>query len=357
MRKILLSFLLFLCAVLFLYSCGQGNNSNPDDSAVGWAVGGNTNGYAVILHTTNGGTTWVRQGTSETIPDAPLGEICAIDNQTAWAVGQNINGYGTILRTNDGGTTWTRQGSTENIPDAELVDIRALNRNIAWVSGYNGTLLKTTDAGLTWQRITIEGIASTDVISYMGIGDANHLWATGYAQAGYPSFIYFSADGGATWNQQAASNPYLANNAIIDFFALDAEHAWLVGISEMVLSTSDGGQNWNYISWTAGGLAHANGVWAYDTNNVWVAVDYGSMCFTSTNGATWEIQSAADPFGRWLLRVTGFTPQVVWATGSATHGTPLGGIIHTVDGGKHWQDQTIPIDVRLRGLSFVGAKR
>jgi hypothetical protein len=44
-------------------------------------------GYGVILHTTDGGENWTRQGSPNTIPNVALSDIRAIDACSAWAVG------------------------------------------------------------------------------------------------------------------------------------------------------------------------------------------------------------------------------------------------------------------------------
>lgn len=355
--------LLLPVVVIILHGCGIVNKANPfnPDLAVGWAVGENADGYGVILHTVNGGATWARQGTSETIPDAPLGEVAAVDNNTAWAIGGTAGGYGLILRTNDGGATWTRQGSQSTVPYA-LLDIKALNKDVAWVCGDNGMLLKTTDGGATWAPQAVGLFTSEETISYLAIGDADHIWLAGYhPKENGNTFIYYSTDSGATWTQQAAGNPYLAERGPIDMCALDAEHAWLVGVNELVMYTGDGGSNWKSISWYAtseGGLAHANGVCAFDPDTVWIARDYDTMYFTSTGGASWEVFSPSAGGGNWLMRVTGYTPQIIWATGIDPYTQPSTGcILNTRDGGRTWTAQTMPIQVGLRGLSFVGAKR
>jgi photosystem II stability/assembly factor-like uncharacterized protein len=364
MPKILLPILLGLILTALIWGCGTINKTelvNPD-LAVGWAVGKIADGYGTILHTTNGGATWVRQGTSETIPDADLGEVAAVDNNTAWVVsGALVAGYGLILHTTDGGATWTRQGSPSTVPYS-LFDVRALNKNVAWVCGSNGTLLKTTDGGATWGPQAVGLFTSEETIAYVAIGDADHVWLVGYHPAGKnDTFIYYSTDGGDTWTQQAAGNPYLAERGPIDLCALDAEHAWLVGVNELVMYTGDSGEHWNSISWFAtseGGLAHANGVCAFDPQTVWVARDYGTMYYTATGGATWEVFSPSASGGSWLMRVTGYDPRTIWATGILGYAHPTTGrIIHTRDGGQTWTAQTLPVDIGLRGLSFAGAKR
>jgi len=72
-------------------------------------VGDPADGYGTILHTTDGGDTWERQGTAAEIPNVALGGVSAVDSNTAWIVGGNVSG-GVIFYTTDGGNTWIPQG-------------------------------------------------------------------------------------------------------------------------------------------------------------------------------------------------------------------------------------------------------
>ena len=81
------------------------------DTALGWIVGTPTGGYGTIIHTRDGGQTWVRQGSPGEIPDVLLNGVWAVDARNVWVVGESDSGYGVILRSYDGGEHWTRQGS------------------------------------------------------------------------------------------------------------------------------------------------------------------------------------------------------------------------------------------------------
>jgi photosystem II stability/assembly factor-like uncharacterized protein len=68
--------------------------------AIGWIVANNTlDGYGVIYKTMDGGQNWERQGSTADIPDAPLYGVFAVDTRNVWIVGGNSDGYGLILRT------------------------------------------------------------------------------------------------------------------------------------------------------------------------------------------------------------------------------------------------------------------
>jgi photosystem II stability/assembly factor-like uncharacterized protein len=84
------------------------------DSKIAWVVGSN----GTIIHTVDGGKTWVQQ-TSNT--KATLMKVAAVDRCNAWTVGDTDDGYAVILRTSDGGRTWKRQGTNSTVRASGLM--------------------------------------------------------------------------------------------------------------------------------------------------------------------------------------------------------------------------------------------
>jgi photosystem II stability/assembly factor-like uncharacterized protein len=118
------------------------------DGRQGWVVG--TDG--MIFHTNDGGSTWTRQssGTQRELRSVQF----LADGRQGWTVGYGApigdaqDDTGTILHTTDGGTTWVRQFS--GTPwQLESVQFLADGRQ-GWTVGTNGTILHTTDSGKSW---------------------------------------------------------------------------------------------------------------------------------------------------------------------------------------------------------------
>lgn len=84
-----------------------------EDNNKGWAVGGGGFGYpappSIILNTTDGGENWNSQ-TSGTF--ATLSSVHFTDNNTGWAVGSG----GTILHTTNGGVSFIEEEEIDEIP-------------------------------------------------------------------------------------------------------------------------------------------------------------------------------------------------------------------------------------------------
>ncbi|MDQ3022165.1 MAG: T9SS type A sorting domain-containing protein [Bacteroidota bacterium] len=117
----------------------------------GIAVGGyNTtnfiNGNAVVLRTTNGGSTWQR--VHKTIR---TGEWCwkisFVSRDIGFVSIERSEGFSYILKTTNNGVNWTE------IPFMEYDEegIGFVNENTGWVGGWTGPTYQTTNSGATWQ--------------------------------------------------------------------------------------------------------------------------------------------------------------------------------------------------------------
>ncbi|MBW2619479.1 MAG: hypothetical protein JRC92_11450, partial [Deltaproteobacteria bacterium] len=146
---------------------------------IGWVVGFMKDADVTLLHTTDGGDNWARQGLSADIPKVNLESVAAIDDCNAWVVGDNSDGYGVILRTSDGGQSWVRQGDDPLIPDVSLFGVYAVDRLTAWVVGDEGVILHTADGGQTW---TQQGQEAAPPVMLTGVyaADSARVWVVGY---------------------------------------------------------------------------------------------------------------------------------------------------------------------------------
>jgi hypothetical protein len=77
------------------------------------------------------------------------------DSNTGTAVGYQ-NPDAMILRTTDGGNSWVRQNSGVSDPFAEinLFGVHFINSNIGTIVGQDGIILRTTDGGDNWDQQT-----------------------------------------------------------------------------------------------------------------------------------------------------------------------------------------------------------
>jgi len=90
------------------------------DSENGWAVG-----YDTIMHTTDGGDTWIEQDDQQYY-NVGYDAVDFIDSQTGWIAG------GLIQKTTDGGNTWTEQYDPSNYG---INSIQFVDANNGWAAG------------------------------------------------------------------------------------------------------------------------------------------------------------------------------------------------------------------------------
>ncbi len=329
----------------------------PAEHSHGWVVGGSAGGYGTILHTTDYGATWVRQGDSTVIPAVALQGISADDDEHVWASGQPADSFGTILYTSNGGTTWVRQGDSSTIPDAAFLGVSAADAHTVWVAGSSGAILKTTNGGTTWFR-QAQGVLPTAIFQSVYAFDRNVVWVVGQDSGGNGApIILHTTDGGGTWTRQGQES-LPAKGSFIDVHAASPTTAWAVG-TEMGFRTTDGGEHWVSKAPSAG-IGHVNGVCVVNEQAVWLAVDYSGAYFTPNAGDTWIKQNTPGR-GSFCMNigVTATHPDTVWMT---TIAVGPGVILHTVDGGANWVEQLRTDsaglgNVGLRRITFAGAAR
>ena len=101
------------------------------DATTGWAVGLD----GIILHTDDGGKTWVEQYNK---PLTVFNAVHFIDRNVGWVVGLG----GRILHSTDGGYTWVQQPSgTSDV----LTSTQFFDETTGWIVGLGGTILRYTE--------------------------------------------------------------------------------------------------------------------------------------------------------------------------------------------------------------------
>jgi len=321
---------------------------------VGWVVGNAVDNYGTILKTGNGGIDWVRQGSAASIPNVRMESVAAIDAQTAWVVGEASVGtggatYGTILRTENGGTTWQRQGNSTSIPNRGLLGIYALDGDIAWVAGSNGTILHTTDGGATW---TQQGEGQIPSVMYQGVyaSDENNCWMVGDSPPNTFGTVIKTTDGGETWTQVNYSLTRNNGTGLIMTSGVNPNVVWVSGPGQ-ISYTNDGGLTW-IDQWNADiAWYHVNGVYAYDSRIIWLAVDNG-MIFRSDDGGYNFVKQETGTSSE-IMRIFATDENHAWAVTTDLFPPFEGVILSTSNGGETWVTQDTPVNTAWGWVSFV----
>ncbi len=299
------------------------------DAQTGWVVG-ETDGYATIYHTTNGGLTWNRMGSAAQVPNVGLQKVATFGDNRIWAVG-----IGVILHSSDGGTTWTNQlpadystNQFQGIASPDGVNVWATGNS---VGGY-ATILKSSDGGTSWTR---QSGSTNDVQLLQRILDistlnSNTAWAIGADNNAANWYVLNTTNGGVTWTQQ--SNGTHDGNGI---HAVDASTIWAVSDNNTTWTTN-GGATWTVTN----SQPYTMGISAIDAQQAWAvsAAMYGgigAIQWTTNGGVTWTAQTELDgetmpalftvsfastPIGWPLLGVTQSSPMqatLSWPTNTA----------------------------------------
>jgi len=144
---------------------------------LGWLSGWT----GVILHSSDGGRSWVRQQSGVL---QGLECIYFADARHGWAVGW----VGTILRTTDGGQTWEEARKSSSFWSLNSVYFR--DANLGWAVGFNGQILRSRDGGLTWEEQASPAQAKLTSIVFDASGRG---WIAADSQ------LLLSEDDGESW--------------------------------------------------------------------------------------------------------------------------------------------------------------
>jgi photosystem II stability/assembly factor-like uncharacterized protein len=171
------------------------------DSLNAWIIGDDDGGYAVIYRTVDGGASWTRQGTADTVMAKGLIDISAPDGMTAWAVGVDE----TILRTTDGGATW--QVMRTSVPNAgpHINGVCAFDSLNAWIAVDHDVMYRTVDGGVTLSEFKIpSSVGDGYHLICVSARDGNVLWVTGISFTASRPFgeVLYTSNGGFNWVRQ-----------------------------------------------------------------------------------------------------------------------------------------------------------
>jgi photosystem II stability/assembly factor-like uncharacterized protein len=271
------------------------------DNVNGWIVCLDT---TLIIHTSDGGTTWIPQ---EVPPDTiarRLWDVTCYDGSRAWTTGKHNLHAGEILGTTDGGNLWERQeaGFSKYGTRIEFID-----QNHGWAVGGDGALARTTNGGQLWERVFTDWYQA----EYYGVSFVNQ-W-DGWICAGWP-------------DSMAAGQGY-------------------------IVATNDGGIFWDTLDgYHAAGYEDFFDIHFFNINEGIVVggVDgtYEPIVWKTTNGGdTWNPISV--PANVYYLRAVDFVELEGWAVGKS------GSMIHTTDGGNTWTPQSSTADSTLFDVDFI----
>ncbi len=114
------------------------------DGKLGWATGYD----GTLLHTTDGGASWVLQH-FDAAWAKPYFDVLFLDAQNGLLAGAN----GALLRSSDGGASWTPIETDALVDGPNLYNLIALGDGSLLISGERGFLARSIDRGASWQQL------------------------------------------------------------------------------------------------------------------------------------------------------------------------------------------------------------
>jgi photosystem II stability/assembly factor-like uncharacterized protein len=111
----------------------------------GWVIGDDR----TLFHTTDGGTTWSKERL-DMVPGAELRRLDFVDAEHGWLIGncfpggQTYDMWGVVLHTTDGGDSWVQQDSGVGELSSE---VWATDESHVWAAYQYGLVLRSSDGG------------------------------------------------------------------------------------------------------------------------------------------------------------------------------------------------------------------
>jgi len=364
------------------------------DANTGTAVGAlSVNPFA--LRTTDGGNTWTAQPMPSFPPSfyAPLTAVSFTDANNGVAVGPFTTDdsveLGLFMRTSNGGASWSSNTGGPNVFGVGMFD-----SSNGLAVGAVGCILQTTNGGAAWSKIGggspdywMRGVDFSNSQQGVVVASQNPTLANRFPS----SRLFYTADGGATWDFSPVGF------RLLDVAFADANTAYAVGrgpvfmdSGAVIFKSTDSGATWSqFFLNSCPPIPPYSG--CYDLS----AVDFGGLTAgvaVGTEGRVVTIDGAtaaevSTPTTEWLRGVSMPTLTTAYAVGNQgvilksvdsgstwsalasgtitslhdvdfsdeTTGTAVGGggeILRTTDGGANWTPQVSGTTASLTSVSF-----
>ncbi len=249
-------------------------------------------------------------------------------------------------------TVWTpvSGGTSDNLVIGQFV-----NSTASYVGGENGVILKTTDAGNTWNQeapapalATSNGPGSIYGLSFLSA-------TTGFVAADQRD-ISETMDGGMSWISMDASN--VPQSDLVRSLYFTNSLTGFVGTADAfeqpsgsICRSTDGGQTWNPIITTNGGIYDIDFSSATNNMNGVALGRFGVAYWTANGGTSWNAGSTDKP-NSLISRSTFTSATTGFAVGSDLSDTN-GFVLRTDDAGHTWHTVTMT-NFSLNGIANNG---
>jgi photosystem II stability/assembly factor-like uncharacterized protein len=303
----------------------------------GWAVGG---WFGELYHTTDGGVSWSQQrnGTDGFMTDIAFG-----DEDFGMAITYTLSQEHAVMHTTDGGNTWVRKYID---PDSTWwYGISLLDYRNGWLCGTGGSIIHTADGGFQWEMQRTgypdEWLAE---IQFINLTDG---FAAGKTLDGTQLIFLKTSDGGEHWTSR-----YLPFDGYVHgLWFTDSDNGYIVARDSeinkaVIFITRTGGQFWEELV-----LPVPNN--HYPTSIQFVSQEVGYIsaetCVlkTTNRGESWDRKFFSNEVNLWSLCFTDSLNG--WCVGRNGYD---GVSYRTTNGGATWQNIILESEPELYDVFF-----
>lgn len=278
----------------------------------------------------------------------------AVSDPVPGASSFSVLGMSNIWFTTDFGVTWAITGANPFVEAGAVAECCLVIGN-RWIvfqgnasATYAGRCAVSDNRGAAWAQVDMGG-AIGDFVLGVFAADAGNIWAVGSNGC-----IWYSADVGNSWTQQAAANALTAN----DLYAVataDGDTVYAVGQNNTVATTTDGGATWTLL---AAGPAGSNiilyAVAAMTNYNVLIggAIDVNNevLWYTDDGGTTFVNRAflGSTGAGTRVRDLDAVTEEHIWMI----HGDGAANdyFFRSLDGGYSWERWPITANSGLNAV-------
>jgi len=280
--------------------------------------------------------------------DARLAGVFFVDPQHGWAVGDR----GTIWHTDDAGQTWQLQDSGVS---CGLESVFFIDQDTGWAAGGyahpythagTGVVLMTRDGGRHWTHNPNQLLPALRQIRFF---DARRGWAIGCPSAMFPSGVFFTDDGGRSWNPLPGEKT--AGWAAGDFLA--PYHGVLADRSGMAATVRRG--RVEPAATPRFGLRAVSRMELVPEVEPqvygWLVGQGGLVMLTADLGVTWQTPPGDLPEG--VPQQFDFSALAVIGPKAWVAGSPGTRVLHSPDAGRSWASFPTGQSLPIEGLCFV----
>lgn len=203
--------------------------------------------------------------------DENFSKVFFLNEKTGWLVGDGKNEFSivtkSVYRTSDGGKTW-RKLNLDIPKNSRINDIYFISEKIGWINiqsdqshvpakKYAETwIFKTDDGGENWTKQFNQKDLQLDKIIFT---NEEYGWLIGEiiprlpldeeSISKIPAKLYYTKNGGKTWNEVSKNYISQGNIGVKDIFVKSASNVFALNENKEIVETKDSGKTWEKISY------------------------------------------------------------------------------------------------------------